>query len=242
MKLQLMFKYIISSFLLMLSLQAFAQNDSIPNPSKKDSVAYKNDYGLRLGGDVAKLIRSFLDDEYKGFEINADYRITQDLYIAGEIGTEEKNSSTDYYNVDTSGSYLKAGIDYNFYDNWYGMDNLMYGGLRVGVATFKHNLNNFTIYQTDTYWEPYQENTSQEFNGLSAIWAELILGIKVELFNNLYVGINAQLKGLVSEKAPDNFENIYIPGFNKTYDSGRIGVGYGYNISYQIPLYKKAKK
>lgn len=218
-----------------------AQNDSIP-VTKKDSMVYKNDYGLRVGGDIGKLIRSFLDDTYKGFEINADYRITQDLYIAGELGTEEKNTTTDYYNVDTSGSYLKAGVDYNVYENWFGMDNLMYGGLRVGLASLKHNLNSYTIYQTDHYWEAFSTNEVQEFNGLSAIWAELIIGIKVELFNNLYVGLNAQLKSLVSEKVPTNFENIYIPGFGKTYDGSSIGAGYGYTISYQIPLYKKTKK
>ena len=38
----------------------------------------------------------------------------------------------------------------------------------------------------------------------------------------------------------NNFETIYIPGFGRTYDSGRFGMGFGYNISYLIPLYKKS--
>ena len=50
-----------------------------------------------------------------------------------------------------------------------------------------------------------------------------------------------QLRGRVSENEPDNFENIYIPGFDRTYDSGNFGIGFGYNISYLIPLYKKDK-
>jgi hypothetical protein len=56
------------------------------------------------------------------------------------------------------------------------------------------------------------------------------------------VGINVQLKGRLSEIQPDNFENIYIPGFGRTYDSGKFGVGFGYNISYLVPLIKKDKK
>lgn len=238
-----MYRFFISSLVLLFSATLTAQNDSLPkNTNNKDSIVYKNDYGLRIGGDVSKLMRSFLDDSYKGFEVNADYRITQDFYIAGELGIEEKNTETDYYNVDSSGSYLKAGIDYNFYDNWFGMDNLMYAGLRVGIASFKHNLNSYTIYQTNHYWDAYSTNESQEFNNLSAIWTEFIVGFKVEVINNLYIGLNAQLKTLISETEPDNFENIYIPGFNKTYDKSSIGVGYGYTISYQIPLYKKNKK
>jgi hypothetical protein len=83
---------------------------------------------------------------------------------------------------------------------------------------------------------------SFEKTDLSAFWLELILGIKAELFSNLYLGLNVQLKIGITETAPDNFENLYIPGFNRTYDSTRIGVGYGYTLSYRIPLYKKAKR
>ena len=74
---------------------------------------------------------------------------------------------------------------------------------------------------------------------MAALWTELIIGIKAETLQNLYLGLNVQFKGLITEKESENFENIYIPGFNRTYDSGRFGVGFGYNISYLIPLYKK---
>ncbi|WP_395076160.1 DUF6048 family protein, partial [Flavobacterium sp.] len=36
------------------------------------------------------------------------------------------------------------------------------------------------------------------------------------------------------------FDNLYIPGFNRTYD-GKFGVGWNYTISYFIPLYKSKK-
>ena len=62
------------------------------------------------------------------------------------------------------------------------------------------------------------------------------------ILNNFFVGLNIQLKGRLSETQPDNFENIYIPGFGRTFDSGNFGFGFGYNVSYLIPLIKKAKK
>lgn len=232
--------FIISLILLMLlPIASFSQNDSIVN----DTLVYKQKYGLRLGGDISKLVRSFLNDDYKGFEINGDYRLTQKLYLAGELGTEENTTKTDYLDITTTGSYFKAGVDYNMYKNWLDMENMIYSGFRVGVSTFSQDLNSFTIYNTDQYWNnPYTSNTTQEFNGLSALWAELIIGIKAETFTNLYVGLNVQLKGLISDDQPGNFENVYIPGFNRTYDSGRFGIGFGYNISYLIPIYKKDKK
>ena len=79
----------------------------------------------------------------------------------------------------------------------------------------------------------------QEFSGLTAHWAELIIAVKTELINNLYLSINLQLKSLISEDRPENFDNLYIPGFNRTYDFSEFGVGYGYTISYLIPIFKK---
>lgn len=216
-----------------------AQTNSIVN-TVNDSVKIKQQYGLRVGADISKLFRTSINDDYTGFEINADYRLKQNLYVASEFGIEEKNTVNDYLNVTSNGTYLKAGIDYNLYKNWLGMENMVYTSFRIGASSFSQTLNSFSVYNTDQYWKPqYTSNDSQKFNNLSAFWVEFIVGMKVELFNNLYLGLNAQLKGLVNETELNNFQNIYIPGFNKTYDNSKIGVGYGYTISYLIPLYKK---
>ncbi|WP_298239028.1 DUF6048 family protein [uncultured Algibacter sp.] len=235
--------YFISSIslLLLFSVSVNAQNDSIPN-AVNDSIKIKQKYGLRFGGDIGKLIRSFVDDDYTGFEIIADYRLKNRLYIAGEIGIEEKTTITDYLDVTTKGTYLKGGIDYNLYQNWLDMDNMIFAGFRVGASSFSHTRNSFQVYSTDQYWEPQFTSTDgTKFNDLTAIWIELIIGLKAELFNNLYLGLNLQLKGLANETEPAGFENIYIPSFGKTFDSSGIGVGYGYTLSYRIPLYKKDK-
>ena len=242
MKQQHILSYYISSFILIfiLYVPANAQNDSISTVN--DSIKVKEKYGLRVGGDIGKLIRSFADDDYTGFEISADYRLKKRLYIAGEIGVEEKNTITDYLNVTSKGSYIKGGIDYNMYQNWLDMDNMIYSGFRLGASTFSQNLNSFTIYNTNQYWQPQYTSTDlQEFNDLTAIWVELIIGMKAEVFNNFFIALNVQLKVLASETEPTNFENVYIPGFNKTFDSSGIGVGYSYSLSYRIPLYKKDK-
>jgi len=233
--------YVISSIALLFCVTAKAQDETV-SEIKNDSIKIEQKYGLRIGGDLSKLVRSFLDDDYKGFELNGDYRLTKNWYVAGEIGTEEKNTSNDFLNTTATGSYFKAGFDYNMYTNWLDMENMIYAGFRGGFSTFSQQLNSYTIYAQDQFWTPqFSSNNAVKFNGLSAIWVELIIGIKAEILNNLFIGINAQLKGLVSQDEPDNFENLYIPGFNKTYDSSGIGVGYGYTISYLIPIFKKDK-
>ena len=215
-----------------------SQNDSIAN----DSLRYAQKYGLRIGGDLSKIVKTVIDDDYTGFEINADYRLSKNLYVAGEIGTEEKTTSNTYLNATTKGSYFKGGIDYNMYKNWLNMENMIYAGFRVGASTFSQTNNSYTIYNTNQSWPQTTIVDGTKHSGLNAIWAELIIGLKAELINNLYVGFNVQLKGRVTEKEPTNFENLYIPGFGRTYDSGRFGIGFGYNVSYLIPIFKKNKK
>lgn len=242
MKHQRTLTYFISSlFLLLFCVSVNAQNEEDITPVN-DTIVIKEKYGLRVGVDMSKLGRSFFDDDYSGFEIAADYRLKKRLYIAGEIGFDEKTTVTDFLDVTSKGSYIKAGIDYNMYQNWLNMDNMIYSGFRIGASSFSQNRNSFTVYTTNQYWAPQFTSTDlEEFKGLTAIWAELIIGMKVELFNNLYLGLNAQLKIMASETEPDNFGNVFIPGFNKTFDGSGIGVGYGYTISYRIPLYKKDK-
>ena len=244
MKMQHRLIFIINLIILMvLPLTSFAQEDpEVQVKNVNDTIVVKQKYGLRLGGDIGKLVRSFIDDDYKGFEISGDYRLTSKLYLAGELGIEERSIKNDYLDVTSNGSYFKAGIDYNMYTNWLDMENLIYTGLRVGASTFSQNLNRYTIYNTDQYNPPFSSTELKEYKGLSAIWLELVIGVKAEVLTNLFVGFNVQLKGMVAEDEPSNFENLYVPGFNRTFDSGRFGFGFGYNVSYLIPIFKKNKK
>ncbi|BAO77094.1 DUF6048 family protein [Winogradskyella sp. PG-2] len=227
--------------LLLFTTIAFAQNEK---KTVTDTLVFKQKYGLRLGTDISKLARTFLDDNYTGFEVLGDYRLTKRMYLAGEIGNEERTLENEVLNNTSKGSYFKAGIDINFYKNWLDMENMLYGGFRVGASTFSQTLNNYKVYDINNqYWNNglFSVEEGQEFKGLTAIWGEIQVGLKAELFNNFFAGINVQLKFLVSETKPSGYENLYIPGFNRTYDSGAIGGGFGFNLSYLVPIFKKDK-
>lgn len=219
------------------SFNLHAQKDTI---AVKESV-YKDKYGLRVGGDVYKLARSFYDNEYSGFEVNADFRLSKKMYIAGELGFEEKITTTNFLKSSASGSYLKGGIDYNLYQNWLDMENMIFAGFRIGAATFSQDINGFTIYDVNNaFWgQQFSSEDGEKFSNLTALWSEIIIGTKVQVLPNLFVGFNLQLKFLLSNTQPNHFENLYIPGFNRTYSNSSFGAGFGYNISYLIPVYKR---
>jgi hypothetical protein len=210
--------------------------------TKKDSIPPKKErYGLRLGVDLFKLTRMLYEEDYRGIELVGDYRLTRRHYLAAEIGNEEKTVDEDQLNFTTSGTYLKVGFDYNTYENWLNMENIISIGLRYGVSSFSQTLNNFEIYNPNNYFEEILLLPGEKYDGLTAQWIEVIAGTKVKVINNVFVGFNFSLKYLVSQKVPDNFDNLYIPGFNRTYD-GKFGVGFNYTISYFIPLYKSTVK
>lgn len=226
-------------FSLCLALCAFF----VQAQQKKDSVEIKTSrYGIRVGIDLFKLSRSFYEKDYKGLEIVGDYRFAKNYYLAGELGNENKTVDDEQLNFTTKGTYFKVGFNYNAYENWLDMENVIYIGLRYGVSTFSQTLNNYSIYNRDHYFGDEPKIVSGEkYNGLTAQWGEFVAGVNAKVFNNIYVGFNVQFKKLFSNKKPDNFDNLYIPGFHRTYD-GDFGVGFNYTVSYFIPIYKTKKE
>ncbi len=227
-------KYFFSLCLLGVALSAVAQD------ARKDSIAPKtNRYGLRLGVDLYKLGQSFRNNNYKGIEFTGDYRLTKNYYLAGEIGNENTTENDYLINYTAKGTYLKAGFDYNFYENWLDMENVITVGLRYSASSFSQTLNSYKIYSTNHYFDEnplYAPGTTT--NGLSAQWLEVVVGMKAKVIQNFYLGFSFRMNKLVTNKYPANFDNLYIPGFNRTY-GGTFGAGFNYTLSYLVPLYKK---
>ncbi len=204
-----------------------------------DTTNVPTKYGLRIGIDLSKPLRTLIDNNYSGLEIVADYRISKKFYAAAELGNESMQYNETNLSSKFSGSYIKLGVDYNSYVNWVGMHNEIFAGVRYGFATFKDEIIGYQIYNTNQTYPPTLILNPQEFSGLNAHWAEFVLGIRTEVFNNLFLSVNLRLKRLITDTKPENFDNLFIPGYQKTNDFSKFGAGYGYTISYLIPLFKK---
>ncbi len=214
-----------------------------PDIKKNDSIPVKtNRYGVRVGIDLYKLTRALYDKDYKGIEFVGDYRLTKKYFLAAELGNENKTRDDDRLNFTTKGSYLKAGFDYNAYENWLDMENIISIGMRYGFSTFSQQLNSYRIYNANPYFgEVPVIPSGQKYDGLTASWIEVVAGVKAKVFNNVFLGFSLRLNRLVTNKEPENFSNLYIPGFNRTYN-GSFGVGFNYTITYFVPIYKKKVK
>jgi hypothetical protein len=212
-----------------------SQDDDI----SQDSIINQK-YGLRIGFDLNKLINSYSDNNYDGIEFSADYRIFNKLYLASEIGHTNKYIEEDYINFKSKGNYLKVGIDYNLHNNWLDMQNMIFSGLRIGYSSFDQTINSYTIYDVNSdVWGLNTIDDSILNNNLSSVWLELMFGIKAEIFNNLFLGFNLEIKKMIDSKTKNEIDNLYVPGFNRTFEGSSFGTGFSYKISYLIPIIKK---
>jgi len=209
-----------------------------PKPVASDSLVYTTGYGLRLGADISKPINHLFNKEYNGFEIVADYRITKKWYLATEIGVEESTVSEDFFNFSAKGSYLRVGANLNAYDNWLDMNNEIVIAMRYGYSNFTHTLHQYTPHTTDNYFPVAPIDVNIETTGLQAHWLELGVGMKVETFTNVFLGVTGSYKILVHTEHPANFATLYIPGFNHLFQSNS-GFGFQYTVSYLIPFTRK---
>ena len=239
-----MYKYFISICLLFVFAENYSQEqkkDSIIS-QEKDTVIYKTNYGLRLGMDISRPLFSSLYSNYNGLEIIADYRIKKNVYIAAEIGFEEKTSIEDYSNSTSKGNYIRLGLNYNAYDNWLDMNNEIFVGYRYGFSLFNQTLNNYTTNVSDlengSYFPAVLNTIGQASTNLNAHWSEFMIGIKAETLQNLFIGFSFSYKILMSVKDSENFMTLFSPGFNRIFESN-TGFGINYTISYLIPFSKK---
>ena len=196
---------------------------------------------IRFGFDIFKPIKSTSDGDNLNYEIVGDLQITENLYLAGEYGLIDRLIEDENINFNSNGSFLRFGFDYNMFKNWVGMDNAIFLGLRYGSSNFSNKIESYNVRNSDAYFSNFVDNNYQtiDHSNLTGNWLEIVAGVKVETFNNVYLGFSLRLNKLLSTKKPDNFDNLFIPGYNKVTDDNTWGSGFNYTLTYSIPLKKK---
>ena len=206
--------------------------------SENDTIYVKNKYGIRAGIDLSKQIR-MLTEEYSGLSLYGDIKIKERLFIVAELGNDKKTIETENINSKLSGSYIKTGFNYNLYNNLPGLNNEIYVGLRYSQSLFKNELIDYSIYNKDRFWNDQRILEYKEFDNLKSSWIEFVLGFNSEIKNNLFMGLSLRLYKMLKQDLPENFTNLFIPGFNKVTENNNFGTGITYSVIYQIPIIKK---
>ena len=233
--------YLFIISLIIPSVQVFSQTENKLYDSLTINDKILNINKIRFGIDIYKPIKSSSEGDNLNYEIVGDLQITENLYLAAEYGLIDRLIEDENINFNSNGNFLRFGIDYNMFKNWVGMDNAIFLGLRYGSSSFSNKIQSYNVRNSDAYFSNFVDNNYQTINhsNLTGSWLEVLAGVKVETFNNVYLGFSLRLNKLLSTKKPDNFDNLFIPGFNKVTDDNTWGSGFNYTLTYSIPLKKR---
>ena len=111
-------------------------------------------------------------------------------------------------------------------------DDVFFIGARYAMSYMNQKITNYLI--TDSIWG---NPTTTKFNTSSCYshWIELLAGVKVELFHNIFLGWTIRGKFLLLSNHSVYYPQ-YIPGYGDGSSSSNFG--WTYSIFYQFPLMK----
>jgi hypothetical protein len=223
----MMLRPIVLYLFVSLSVNGFAQivsRDSTRQDSTSISFAPT---GFRIGADIVSFVKDHRQENFTGWEFNADVDFHRYL-LAAEFGEWGRNFGEDSISYANKGRFWRAGIDVNFLTR----DperNVFFLGMRYGRSNYSESM---TVLADDPLWGPV--NREYTNTDMKARWIELTNGIKVKLWKYVWLGYTARLKvGLKKDESREMLSHD-IPGYGRT-DKDTTW-GFGYYVMIRIPF------
>lgn len=188
--------------------------------------------GIRIGTDVLTGIKSYRNQTFDGWEVNADVDFNR-YYLAIDYGrwAQAHNLPNGWY--DNDGKYFRVGVDMNVLKKDPDR-NMFFIGLRYAHASFSDSA--YYTY-TNSYYgdgQKYLVNTN-----LTANWAEITSGLRVKIWKFLWMGYTIRLKFAPNIHGNKDLQSLDIPGYGV---SARTAYwGFNYQLFFRIPVRKAPK-
>ena len=190
--------------------------------------------GVRIGYDISRLAVKILENERTAFELSVDYELKPNFYLAAEGGAQKYLLTDSLYHYTSKGFYARFGIDFNMLknraENQYEM---VFVGLRYGYSNLDHSTDNILI--GENYWGQ-GDMTQLGTTTIQAHWIEAAVGVKAELFKNIFIGWSVRWRVMIYQTRDPVLKPIYIPGYGRGEKKSLIG--FNYSIFVRIPIGK----
>ncbi len=186
---------------------------------------------VKLGTDLSYAGLSLLKENRSLYELNADIDFYRFLLTA-DFGLSDYDLIDESFNYNNSGSYYRAGLDYNLLKITPD-ENTIYLGMRYVASDYTEN---FNYYYSDPFYGDFQEDiTAIKRNSR---WFEMVLGMKVKVWDRIFLGWTGRFKFLKSTSSlPSSFGNYWIPAYGKGVNDTMWGLNY--QIFYSLPVRKR---
>lgn len=215
---------------LMLPTSLHAQEKKIQTEEEQPQPLFQ---GIYVGADVFGFMNQALGSDIMSTEASIEVHLKNRFFPVVEIGygsIETTNDETDIY-YKTSAPYFRVGLDYNVFYKKPHLPGFFTVGLRYGYSSFNYDIESPAL--VDPNWGHTTIPFSYKGVESNASWAELVLGMKANVFNNFYMGFSIRYRSRLSVKKHENSEPNYIPGYGKGKSSN---FGITYNLVYKLPF------
>ena len=198
----------------------------------QDSIPFYQ--GTYIGVDLFGIGNKCFGGDYFSTEISAEANLQNRFFPILEIGYGHTNKTHEETNAHykTTAPYFRIGANYNVLYKKPHLPGQLLIGLRYGFTSFKYDVDAPDI--EDNVW-PGDASIPFRYEGVksNASWAEIVIGLKSNIYRNFYMGLALRYKSRFSVKKDLHSEPWYIPGFG-TNKSSNIGVTY--NLIYKLPF------
>lgn len=190
---------------------------------------------VRVGVEPGALGYMIFSEKRGFFEATADLDINN-IYLAMDYGINSYNLDEPSYKYENDGRYIRFGADINIMKADKNF-NVMFFGLRYARSIFSDNLKYETqaVLESETGWPSTWESVSN--TNVRSNWIEMVAGLKIRIFKQLYAGFTVRYKFLNSIRNQGTLKPYYIPGWGKNVNDDAWGLNY--YIYYRIPFRKK---
>lgn len=204
--------------------------------------------GLSVGIDLSPFVVRVFEDERTGLAFSGRLGFRQKWYGVAEAGYENASAqkvTTFYegtasdlvetervtYGYESNGAYVRAGVDYDIFGvSEKGNNDNIFLGFRYGFGWQQQSSDRYEI--IDDYWGSFEGSLGSSI--VNSHWAEVVFGLRAEIFRNLYMGWSLRLRQLIGVVHSGIQKPYLIPGYGK-YDN-KTNLGFTYTLEYQIPF------
>ncbi len=196
-----------------------AENDTLFVPS------------VRVGLDMSGFARQFVEPETVTGEVSVDVELQENYFAVLEAGMMAVDVKKETHRYQAGGYFFRLGADFNILGRTPENPNdLVLLSLRYGYGTMDHEAPFIVI--PDPFWGNHQ--TALPSEKYRAHWIEAGMGLKTELFHNIFIGWSLRGRLLVASTKDPAMEPYFIGGYGKS--NGNTTLMLHYHVLYRIPL------
>ena len=186
---------------------------------KKTSFLYLNEEDMIKAGvlDVAHcidveeelfgLLSKAMGSDITTTEIGVEANLMNRFFPVVELGYGGMDTTADETDIHfkTSAPFFRIGMDYNVFYKKPHLPGYFTMGLRYGFSSFDYDVQSPDL--VDPNWGHTSVPVVYEGVKSKVGWAELVLGLKANVFKSFYMGFNVRYRSRLSMTKNENSEN-----------------------------------